>query len=114
MASSGLFGPYALDNDTLDNVLKGTGPGAYLLGEPAPNGEVYVDYTGRADSDLKDRLRDHVGTATLFKYGFFKTAEAAYLAECRLFHDFNPPRNTIHPAAPKGTLTTCPYCRPKR
>ena len=81
-------------------------------GRPGPDDSMYVDYAGRADADLKKRLRDHVGTAVLFKYGFFPTAKEAFVAECRLYHDFNPPRNVIHPAAPD--VATCPYCRPTR
>lgn len=34
----------------------------------------------------------------------------AFEKECHLYHDFNPPDNTVHPARPAGTQYLCPRC----
>lgn len=65
---------------------------------------------GRSDYDLNDRLKDHLGSYKHFKYGFWKTPAEAYAHECRLYHDFSPPDNAIHPDRPEGSTLRCPVC----
>jgi hypothetical protein len=112
MPHSGLFGPHPLNEGTIDAIVKGTGAGAYALGREA-SGTFYISYVGRSDSDVNKRLKDHVGKYSNFKYAFYtKSANDAFLAECRLFHDFGAYSldNKVHPARPQGTAWKCPHC----
>jgi hypothetical protein len=109
MASSGLYGPFALTANGVSNNVKGVGAGAYALGNTKDDGVFYIQYVGRSDDDLAARLQDHVPERyQQFKYGFFKSAQEAFEKECHLYHDFNPPDNKVHPAVPKGTECACP------
>lgn len=109
-AATGLHGPHQLSNAGIEAVVRGVGPGAYALGEVDGAGTFRVHYVGRSDEDLNDRLKDHVGNYSTFKYGFFNNAEDAYRKECTMYHDFSPPGNSVHPARPKGSRLTCPVC----
>jgi hypothetical protein len=111
MANTGLHGPHTLDEKSIDAYVKGVGPGAYALGRNTATG-FYIDYVGRSDSDVNNRLKDWTSSKyTHFKYGFYDSAKAAFEKECHLFHDFGGTRlldNKVHPARPKGTSWTCP------
>jgi hypothetical protein len=115
MPTSGLYGPYELTTQNIDAVVRGIGPGAYLLGRLNASGDSFIaDYAGRSDDDLNDRLKDWVGGKyPQFKYGFYDSPKAAFEKECHLFHDFGGTTtldNDIHPARPKGTDWKCPRC----
>lgn len=111
MAESGLFGSYPLTTEKINEVVTGVGPGAYALGYDSSDGKsFYIQRVGRSDTNLNKRLHDHVGNYKRFKYGYANTIEDAYYAECRLYHDFNPPDNFIHPDAPDGTNLSCHVC----
>lgn len=110
MANTGLDGPFALTDDSIDRVVTRTSPGTYVLGL-TENGTFYVNYVGRSDSDVNDRLHDHVGRQPQFKFGYFQSPKAAFERECRIFHDFNPPGNKAHPSRPNNSGWKCPYCR---
>src|ERR1700737_1219931 len=89
MPSSGLFGPHALNEKTIDALVKGTGAGAYALGRVDASNTFIISYVGRSDTDVNGRLKDHVGNYSSFKYAFYQQrANSAFLAECRIFHDF--------------------------
>lgn len=108
---TGLFGPFVLSTNQVDVSVTGKGPGAYALGATNANGGLNVSYVGRSDSDLNARLKQHVGSYTHFKYGFYSTAIAAYEKECRLYHDFGTSgANEVHPARPAGSSAKCPVC----
>ena len=113
MATTGLNGPHALTDETIDRVVTRTSPGAYALGRVDADGVFCVSYVGRSEGDVGNRLHDHVGKYPRFKYGYYDTAKAAFDKECRLYHDFNPPGNNVHPSAPRGTDWECPVpgCR---
>ena len=109
MANSGLRGPFPLTaNGINDNVIS-TSAGAYALGR-SEDGMFYIDYVGRSDSDVNDRLHDHVGENPQFKYEYYSSSKAAFEKECRLYHDFEPPRNKIHPDRPNSSNWKCPVC----
>ncbi len=110
MPSSGLFGPYALTHENIDLVVLGKGPGAYVLGPLNEDANLVVYRAGRSDVDLNRRLHDYVGVYTAFKYAFSSSAKVAFEKECRLYHDFDPPDNAIHPDRPEGANWTCPCC----
>jgi hypothetical protein len=112
MAATGLHGPGVLTEIGIDEIVKGVGPGAYVLGRNTP-GTFYVDYVGRSDGDLNGRLKDWAGSKyTHFKYGFYDTAEAAFLKECHLYHDWGGGTanldNKVHPARPTNSKANCP------
>jgi hypothetical protein len=105
------YGPYPLTSQGVtNNVLSGS-PGAYALGKRGDDGVFYIDYVGRADEDIANRLYDHVTeTSPQFHFTYCISAEAAYLKECQLYHDFPTGRNIYHPAKPKGSNRKCPVC----
>lgn len=109
MAKSGLSRAYPLSKSQIDKVVSETSPGAYALGETR-DGTFYISYVGRSDDDVNDRLKDHVGKHKEFKYRYYSTVEAAFEKECRLYHDFEPPENKVHPARPAGKDWKCPVC----
>jgi hypothetical protein len=111
MASSGLQGPFALNDTTIDKVVTKTSAGAYALVWADANGTFHISYVGRSDGDVNKRLHDHAGKYAQFKCDYFGSSKSAFEKECNLYHDFNPPDNTVHPARPSGSSWTCPRCR---
>jgi hypothetical protein len=111
MASTGLLGPYRLTFEEIKDAIPRVSPGAFALGHKDPSGRFYVDYVGRADTDVRGKLQGLIGSAMLFKYSCAPSAEAAFRKECELFHDFKPPGNRMHPDRPGGTSWECPRCR---
>lgn len=87
-----------------------TSPGVYVLGEMAQNNKVNARYVGRADSDVRGRLGDHVGKYDYFLFCYEGSAQAAFYSECELFHEYNPSDNKIHPDRPKNSNWKCPRC----
>lgn len=111
MTSTGLLGPFRLAYDDITDSIPRVAPGAFVLGHKGPDGRFYVDYVGRADQDIRDKLLQLIGSGNLFKYRCSTTSEAAFHAECELFHTFQPPGNRMHPDRKAGTNWECPRCR---
>jgi hypothetical protein len=111
MANTGLLGPHRLSFDAIEAAIVDGSPGVFALGRIDSGGKFCVNHVGRADADIKVRLRDFIGSDSLFKYDYYRSAEAAFRKECELFHDVRPPRNLVHPGRPKGTSWECPRCR---
>jgi len=110
MASPQLSGVNALTHDGINNAVKQISPRVYALGETI-NNTFYISRVGRSDGDLNKRLHDYVGQYKQFKASYMPTAQAAFLAECELWHDFRGAANPIHPARPAGTTWQCPRGR---
>ena len=91
MPESGLKGPFKLDSEEIDRLIKPNTIGVYMLGYKEGN-TFYVLYVGRSDTDLNDRLKKHIGRQPRFKYDVMPSAEAAYFKECELFHMFGGTR----------------------
>jgi hypothetical protein len=108
---TGLRGPYHLTFDGISDAVARESAGVYALGRNDPSGNFQVKRVGRSDADVRARLRDCIGSDTMFKFSFFSSARAAFEKECELFHDFSPPGNRIHPGRPKGKNWECPRCR---
>jgi len=108
---TGLLGPYRLTFDGINEAVARSSAGVFALGRNDPSGNFQVKHVGRSDSDIRSRLRECIGSDTMFKVGFYSSAQAAFEKECELFHDFSPPGNRIHPGRPKGTTWDCPRCR---
>jgi len=111
MAKGGLTGPYRLTLETIDTAVTRGSAGVYALGYADPEGRFCVNQVGRADTDVRGKLRRFIGAATLFKFGYLPTSQAAFEKECELFHDLSPPGNRVHPGRPQGTSWACPRCR---
>lgn len=109
MAISGLRGSYPLTSTEIDNNITKTSPGAYALGYTRGD-KFHIEYVGRSDSDVNARLKDHVGSYKRFKFEYYGSAKAAFEKECRLYHDFEPDDNDVHPARPAGRNWKCPVC----
>lgn len=111
MANDGLSGPFDLTTEGVQAAVTQTSAGAYALGNLSVANVFYIHYAGRADSDVADRLLDHVPERyTHFKAAYYQSALAAFIKECELYHDFSPPDNKIHPARSGGTNWKCPRC----
>lgn len=65
-------------------------------------------FVGRADADLNAALHPHVGGYRFFKYAYCSSAQAAFEAECHLFHDHDPVDNGGHPQ--NESSWKCPRC----
>ena len=103
-------GPFALTKDGVVGEITITAPGVYGLSRTG-KGEFRVDYVGRSDSDVEDRLQDHVGKYKRFKYDYCNTVREAYESECLMYHAYDPPDNKRHPDSPKGKNWPCPMTR---
>lgn len=110
-APTSLAGPYELFFDRLANVVPERTCGVFALGHVDRAGIFRVQCVGRDDVDLRDRLRELIGSSTSFKFATTETAHEAFLRECELFHTFQPPRNFNHPIRPAGSGWTCRLCR---
>lgn len=111
MLKTGLHGPYRLTFDNIEAAVTRTSAGVFVLGHADGLGRFCVRHVGRSDSDVRSRLRDFIGCEASFKYVYFASPREAFLKECELFHDFNPPANRVHPDRPRGTNWICPRCR---
>jgi len=113
MASLSMEGPCTLDYGTIEAKITRTSPGNYALGEKNDSGTFLVGYVGRADTDVKTRLKSWVDKTKkpLFKFSYASSAKAAFEKECENYHDFNPPSNDIHPDRPNGSSWKCPRCK---
>jgi hypothetical protein len=111
MPKTGLMGPYHLTFDGIARAVPRKSAGVYVLGHTSPEGTFRIHHIGRSDIDVAEKLRSYIGSDTMFKYGYFPTAKAAFERECELYHDFRPPGNRIHPDRPSGSSLECPRCR---
>lgn len=69
-----------------------------------------VHYVGRSDTDLRGRLwgSSRLGLYTHFWFDYAPSPMQAYRYECTLYHEFQPPDNSVHPAVPPATIWRCP------
>jgi hypothetical protein len=113
MATLGLTGPFELTHESIDARVTRRQAGNYALGWV--DGVTFnVEYVGRSDVDLNDRLHDWVDQGySHFKARYARSAKVAYMKECRNFHEFggtNGLDNDVHPDRPDGTRLQCPFC----
>lgn len=108
MATPFLAGPYPLTDNGVNSAVTTTSAGVYALGRLI-NGIFQIGYVGRSDDDVNRRLHDHVKLPDPeFRFAYCGSAQAAFLAECELWHAYGGVRNPIHPARPKGAYYKCP------
>ncbi|HEB85683.1 MAG TPA: hypothetical protein ENI68_01505 [Gammaproteobacteria bacterium] len=114
MAKLDMEGPFPLNDAEIDRQVTRKSPGNYGLGYTKDNGTFIVEYVGRSDDDVNNRLHDWTGKKyKKFKYSYAANAKEAYEKECRNYHDFGGSDdldNDIHPARPSGTSLKCPVC----
>ena len=99
-----LYGPFPLSE--IASRVEPNSIGVYVLSR---NGK-HADYVGRSDSDLQARIGNSAvqGDYEFFWFGYVSSPMLAYKTECELYHEYDPPDNAIHPAAPQGTNWRCP------
>lgn len=112
-------GPYTYDKETVEEEVLPNEIGNYALGYK----EGYsfkVGYVGRSDSDVQQRLFDHLNEDddqyeygyTHFMFSYAKNKKVAFEKECKNWHDFGGEKdkltNDIHPDKPDGTDYKCP------
>ena len=121
MPSTGLGKSYSLNIKTIDGVVTKKSAGAYVLGhtktEKKKEKEVktfIVQYVGRADKDINDRLKKWVDKYPRFKFGYYGSPKAAFEKECNIYHGFGEKEtldNDRHPDRPDDAKWKCPRCK---
>jgi hypothetical protein len=111
MVGTGLRGQFDLAADAIEEELVDDCPGAYALGFIDLRGRFSITFVGSAGEDLKAKLREHIGTASKFKFRHYTMHKQAFEKECEMFHRFMPAGNFLHPSRPPGADWTCPKCR---
>lgn len=110
MSSTGLNGPFNLDFSTIEDEVVEGAPGAFALGFIDHMNRFCLTYVGSGGSDLKQKLRQYIGTASHFKFKHFISPRAAFEKECEMFHTFMPNGNFLHPGRPAAENWKCPTC----
>lgn len=101
---------------TINEEIIKTQAGNYALGYKKVNddgtGTFIVQYVGRADSNVKGRLKNHLSETKYkkFKFSYATSPKSAFEKECKNYHDFECPDNSIHPDRPDGANWKCPVC----
>lgn len=112
VASLDMNGPYDLDADVIDEEITVKSPGNYALGY-SEDSTFYVNYVGRSDDNIRNRLKKWIGKYDEFKYSYATSPKAAFEKECQNFHDFGGTEsldNKNHPQRPDNTHWKCPVC----
>ncbi|MCA6969226.1 hypothetical protein LF935_06210 [Pectobacterium carotovorum] len=115
MASLNMGNHYPLTSQGIDNAVTTTSAGNYALGYINDEKLFVVEYVGRADSDVKARLKAHLNEGySCFKFSYATSPKNAFEKECQNYHDFGEKealRNSIHPDRPSNSKQwKCPSC----
>ena len=114
MASLNMRGPFALSIDSINKHVTEVSCGNYALGYIDNRRAFVVLYVGRSDTDVADRLKQHVGMLyKYFKYSYASSPKEAFEKECNNFHSFGEVRlldNSVHPRRPDNCDWKCPIC----
>src|SRR5262245_4157973 len=99
-----LYGPYPIGH--VDSYVYDARLGVYVLSRDG----LGAAYAGRSDNNLRSRIQSWAtsGSYTHFWFGYTATVTEAFEWECRLYHQYTPPENRVHPAAPVGASCRCP------
>jgi hypothetical protein len=96
-----LAGLFRLDHATINKEVTEHRPGVYvLMSEHNSSGK--LEYVGRADDDLNERLKDLMNSFGWFFFAYADSAADAYQKEAALYRHINPPANGA-PPTPPGT-----------
>jgi len=114
MPTLDMQGPYDLTTEKINEIVTQTSAGNYALGYMNDSNAFIVEYVGRSDSNLNERLLKHAGEGyEKFKYSYAQNSKEAFEKECKNFHDFGGSDkldNKIHPDRPADKDWKCPYC----
>jgi len=116
MASLNMTGAFPLTRESIDREIKKERIGNYALGYRKEK-TFYVQYVGRSDDDLNDRLKvwAREGDYAHFYYSYAVSVSEAYHRECKNYHDFGGPEgkldNEYHPDSPDGLGLKCRLCQ---
>jgi hypothetical protein len=114
MVTLGMNGPYVLEDREVSRQVNRTSPGNYGLGYIKEDGSFVVQFVGRSDYDVNNRLQSWVSSGyKYFKYSYASHAKAAFDKECCTYHDFGANEkldNKSHPERAAGTRWKCPVC----
>ena len=116
MATLEMAGPFSYTRETIDEVIPDGYPGNYALGHyDTVKNTFYVQYVGRADKNLRDRIGHSIGKYSHFMASIAENVIEAFQKECQNWHDFGGEKgkldNKIHPDKPDGEkLAFCPVC----
>lgn len=107
-------GPYDFHEKSIENEITRISAGNYALGRINKEEKFIVEYVGRSDNDVKERLKQHIGERyTKFKYSYASSSKEAFDKECKNYHDFGGSstlNNKIHPDRPENTNWKCQFC----
>jgi len=113
MPSLNMSGPYDLTKISIDANVRRTSPGNYVLGKVNDEGTFIVNYVGRSDTDVVQRLSNYIGHTKYkkFKFSYASSPKAAFEKECQNYHDFDGKEkldNATHPQRPDASFWKCP------
>lgn len=100
-----MTGPFPIDEIELHVEAGKAGVYVFTRRRPTPH------YVGRSDTCLLQRMPVSVDEGegyTHFWFEYCSSPQKAYYRECELFHQFEPPDNSNHPAVPKRQRWRCP------
>lgn len=107
-------GSYDLTEQSINTKVSKISAGNYALGYLNEENIFVVQYVGRSDYDVNERLQDHIGEKyKKFKYSYATSPKNAFEKECRNYHDFGGSEklaNKIHPDRPQNSDWKCPVC----
>jgi hypothetical protein len=109
--SAGLYGPYPLRQETVQQLVILASPGIYVLGN-SDAGVFHARCVGRSDVDVAARIRAFVGFYSEFKFAYWGSARTAFESECGLYHEFALSLlGALHPTRQERSVWRCPHCR---
>lgn len=104
-------GPFDFNLNEISIQITKNSAGNYALGYQNQEGYFVVKYVGRSDSDVANRLKQHIGEDySHFKYSYASSPKAAFEKECENYHDFGGDENLvneIHPRRPDDSYAVC-------
>ena len=114
MASLNMVGPFPLNEMEIDLQIRKGIPGNYAYGFLNKDDRFVVEYVGRSDHNLNERISHGIGHYKMFKFSYANNAKEAFEKECRNYHDFGGDDgildNKVHPDRPERTEYDCPIC----
>ena len=114
MLTLGMVGPYVLKDMEVSRQVNRISPGNFALGYIKEDGSFAVQFIGRSDYDVSNRLHGWINSGyKYFKYSYASHAKAAYDKECCTYHDFGESTkldNKEHPESAAGTRWKCTVC----
>ena len=107
-----MIGPYKLNLDNIDQLIRAERPGNYMLGGLS-NNKFVPCYVGRSETNLNERLKDWVGKYNYFVFCLSPSIQDAFYKECHNYHlniKLFKLDNDVHPVRPDSKDWKCPIC----